>query len=39
MSHEIRTPMNAIMGYAQILRRDVNPQSQARGRRDDRRRG
>ena len=23
MSHEIRTPLNAIMGYSQILRRDV----------------
>ena len=24
MSHEIRTPMNAILGYSQLLRRDVN---------------
>ncbi len=24
MSHEIRTPLNAILGYAQIMQRDVN---------------
>ncbi len=24
MSHELRTPLNGILGYAQILRRDVN---------------
>ncbi len=24
MSHEIRTPLNAILGYAQLLQRDVN---------------
>jgi len=30
MSHEIRTPMNAILGYAQILQRDRDLQSNQR---------
>ena len=30
MSHELRTPLNGIMGYAQILQRDKNCNSQQR---------
>jgi PAS domain S-box-containing protein len=28
MSHELRTPLNGILGYAQILQRDINLESQ-----------
>ena len=28
MSHELRTPLNSILGYAQILRRDLHKQAQ-----------
>jgi len=31
LSHELRTPLNAVMGYAQILERDVNVPENRRG--------
>jgi len=31
MSHEIRTPMNAVLGYAQILQRDMTLSKEQRG--------
>ena len=32
MSHEIRTPMNAILGYAEVLRRDFDSDTEQRAR-------
>lgn len=31
MSHDIRTPMNAIMGFTELLNRNLNDQEKARG--------